>query len=136
MLCLGDHLRVWRGAYWHHGIYCGSGNVIHYSGKKSNNPVVCQVSIEDFCESRQWFKVDHEMKNQPIDIVKRAIKRLGEPKYNLIFNNCEHFANWCVTGKHTSKQVALGIFGLLGTLAFVVFVKTKSTEDRINSEYS
>ena len=26
-------------------------------------------------------------------------------KYNLVFNNCEHFAIWCKTGIHESKQV-------------------------------
>lgn len=26
-------------------------------------------------------------------------------KYNLVFNNCEHFAIWCKTGVHESRQV-------------------------------
>lgn len=26
-------------------------------------------------------------------------------KYNLVFNNCEHFAVWCKTGVHESRQV-------------------------------
>ena len=30
---------------------------------------------------------------------------LGQPGYDLIFNNCEHFATWCVTGEHCSAQV-------------------------------
>jgi hypothetical protein len=25
--------------------------------------------------------------------------------YNLIFNNCQHFARWCATGDHESEQV-------------------------------
>lgn len=35
----------------------------------------------------------------------RALKRLGEKAYNIIFNNCEHFKNWLLYGKATSKQV-------------------------------
>ena len=35
----------------------------------------------------------------------RALSRLGENKYNLIFNNCEHFAIWCKTGISESYQV-------------------------------
>jgi len=31
--------------------------------------------------------------------------RLGEQNYNLLFNNCEHFAHWCKTGRHRSAQV-------------------------------
>ncbi len=38
-------------------------------------------------------------------ILKRALKRLGERSYNLIFNNCEHFKNWVVNGKSESRQV-------------------------------
>jgi hypothetical protein len=36
----------------------------------------------------------------------RARSRLGEDKYNLIFNNCEHFAVWCKTGISESSQVS------------------------------
>ena len=41
----------------------------------------------------------------PEEIVKRAESQLGEGKYNLVFNNCEHFAVWCKTGVHESSQV-------------------------------
>ena len=33
------------------------------------------------------------------------MSRLGEQNYNLLFNNCEHFATWCKTGRHRSVQV-------------------------------
>ena len=33
------------------------------------------------------------------------MSRLGEQRYNLLFNNCEHFAHWCKTGRHRSSQV-------------------------------
>ena len=39
------------------------------------------------------------------DTMDRALSRLGENKYNLIFNNCEHFAIWCKTGISESYQV-------------------------------
>jgi hypothetical protein len=38
-------------------------------------------------------------------VVSRAKSRLGEQKYNLLFNNCEHFATWCKTGISDSKQI-------------------------------
>jgi len=37
--------------------------------------------------------------------VDRAASRIGERSYNLILNNCEHFANWCATGVAISHQV-------------------------------
>lgn len=39
------------------------------------------------------------------ETVKRAKSKIGETEYSLIFNNCEHFAIWCKTGIHESRQV-------------------------------
>lgn len=41
----------------------------------------------------------------PEETVERAKSRLGETSYNLVFNNCEHFAIWCKTGISESHQV-------------------------------
>lgn len=41
----------------------------------------------------------------PEETVKRAESQLGKGKYNLVFNNCEHFAVWCKTGVRESSQV-------------------------------
>jgi hypothetical protein len=38
-------------------------------------------------------------------VVDRAMSRLGERQYNLLFNNCEHFASWCKIGISQSKQI-------------------------------
>ena len=46
------------------------------------------------------------------------MSRIGEQNYNLLFNNCEHFANWCKTGRHRSGQVEDWLHtGSLGALA-------------------
>lgn len=39
------------------------------------------------------------------ETIRRAKERLGEEKYNLVTNNCEHFAMWCKTGESVSSQV-------------------------------
>jgi hypothetical protein len=52
------------------------------------------------------------------ETVERARSRLGEDKYNLIFNNCEHFAVWCKTGISGSSQVST-------VLSFLAKVPTK-----------
>ncbi|MDE5831871.1 MAG: lecithin retinol acyltransferase family protein [Desulfovibrio sp.] len=41
----------------------------------------------------------------PEETISRARSRLGENRYNLLFNNCEHFAIWCKTGVSESWQV-------------------------------
>ena len=39
------------------------------------------------------------------EIVARARSRLGENMYDVLRNNCEHFCEWCVTGRKRSQQV-------------------------------
>lgn len=41
----------------------------------------------------------------PEKTIERARSRLGETKYSLALNNCEHFAIWCKTGISESHQV-------------------------------
>jgi hypothetical protein len=48
--------------------------------------------------------------------VRRARSRLGEDRYDLQANNCEHFCTWVRTGDHVSHQVQfvekmVGAFG-------------------------
>jgi uncharacterized protein YycO len=40
--------------------------------------------------------------------VQRAISRVGERRYSLSGNNCEHFASWCATGVAISQRPATG----------------------------
>lgn len=40
----------------------------------------------------------------PEETVRRAKSRISEQEYNLISNNCEHFAVWCKTGISESRQ--------------------------------
>lgn len=48
----------------------------------------------------------------PKETIERAKSRIGESDYNLITNNCEHFALWCKTGISESHQIS----GLLDAL--------------------
>lgn len=41
----------------------------------------------------------------PRATVARARRRIGEKSYDLLENNCEHFAVWCKTGIAESRQV-------------------------------
>lgn len=41
----------------------------------------------------------------PEETIERAKSRIGESNYNLLYNNCEHFAIWAKTNIKESKQV-------------------------------
>ena len=66
----------------------------------------CQVcGFDGEIEIRQYTDDELMELYSPKEIVQNAKHCLGYTNYNLIFNNCEHFANSCTTGKHRSPQV-------------------------------
>ncbi len=104
----GDQIYVEReflnlqGVYEHHGIDCGDGTVIHY---RKGTDTIERNNIEVFSDGRRIYTRHYPTSFTPDVVVRRAMSRLGEQKYNLLFNNCEHFATWCKTGVSYSKQV-------------------------------
>ncbi|WHZ02780.1 lecithin retinol acyltransferase family protein [Neobacillus sp. YX16] len=122
----GDIIGVDRGLYRHFGIYIGNDRVIHFAGptsdfdfKSFSKMEIREDSMTRFLlQSKSYFVFDCEAKENksiftknllvaysPEETVQRAKSKLGENKYNLAINNCEHFAIWCKTGLHKSKQV-------------------------------
>ena len=107
----GDHIYVGRRGYTHHGIDTGDGEVIHYTGEvgQKANAAVKKTSLAEFAKGNLIEVASYGVCN-PVELVmERAESRLGESAYNLVFNNCEHFATWCKTGKHHSEQVKDGV---------------------------
>ena len=43
----------------------------------------------------------------PSQVIARARSRLDENQYNFTRDNCEHFAEWCVTGRSRSYQIEM-----------------------------
>jgi hypothetical protein len=120
----GSRLIVRRRAYFHHGIYVGDGRVIHYAGWfRGTRGLVEEVTLEQFTEGHRYC-IGRMAADRPTgeDIVRRARSRLGERRYHLLRNNCEHFCNWCQLGESRSEQVealmkpALLLNSLLQTL--------------------
>ncbi len=103
----GDHICVRRLLYWHHGIDCGDGTAIHYSGSplKRSRAIVERVALDVFTKGRAIRLVQYDPAPSAEDVMQRAESRLEESRYHLLFNNCEHFARWCMTGIAESKQV-------------------------------
>ena len=130
---IGDHIFVNRSVlgiklYEHHGIYVEDEMVMHYNGlargivlekscfeevlsnfvplEKRNIAKVEMTSLEEFMsgDALQIKKHLHTPFSAQ-EIALRTKTRLGEQKYNLFINNCEHFCNECVFGEHLSEQV-------------------------------
>jgi hypothetical protein len=99
VLSSGDHIWVDCFAFSHHGIYVGGLRVIHYGNNDGGDgPTVCEVSLSSFAEGKPVRRRNSPAKWSRITIVGRARMRLIEDDYNLVFNNCEHFAEWCRNG--------------------------------------
>lgn len=114
----GDHIRVQRmnGVYAHHGIYVSDEEVIHFTGKDDDSildwskPEVIQTDLAYFLkggtlEVKEYTNEEFADLYSPEQIVTYARACLGDKGYNLIFNNCEHFANVCTLGRFRSHQV-------------------------------
>ena len=103
----GDHLIVRRGWYTHHAIDLGDGYVVQY-GRGLSDGVTASVHITSgarFSKGRS-IEVHSSLTSYDEDeIALRALHCVGEQKYHILWNNCEHFVNWCRTGKRESPQV-------------------------------
>lgn len=124
----GDILYVKRTGYRHFGIYAGNQQVIHYYKEKNplvSDGIISETTLADFqgisdtiyvlnstTQSdpplfdwivRRLLGDDIELYS-PEETVARARSKLGERGYNLLLNNCEHFALWCKTGIAQSAQ--------------------------------
>jgi hypothetical protein len=108
----GDVIFARRLVYRHYGIYAGKNKVVHYARKENRirpKITVEETSLADFSRGDPVYVIRFQEKTDflysPRETVKRAKSRIGKTDYNLVFNNCEHFAYWCKTGRHESSQV-------------------------------
>ncbi|WP_411681385.1 lecithin retinol acyltransferase family protein [Clostridium thailandense] len=96
-------------SYCHYGIYIGNNKVIHYSSTDGTmkSAEICIGDMDARFPKGQYFVLDFgtNAKFSAEDTIKRAQSRLGEKSYDLINNNCEHFAVWCKTDNAESYQI-------------------------------
>ena len=111
----GDIIRVKLGSVYHYGIFASEEEVIQFGypptlrDKDKDNIVVIATDINTFAcgqfvEVGQLDYGDHMKRFKPDITVDIARKKLGQDGYNIIHNNCEHFAFECYCGKHYSSQ--------------------------------
>lgn len=136
-LTTGDHISVSRcnGMYQHHGVCLGNNNIIHCTGDAATalftssgamrddtlHSVVRIDSIEKFIGA-QGGKVTIVQQG---DVRPDVLFLVGHHNYNLISNNCEHFANYILNIQQESRQVnrvTVGVVVLLLMLS-VMFLR-------------
>lgn len=111
----GDMIRVQIGSIWHYGIYVSDDEVIQFGAppRGSLPPYeqieVCATDIDVFSggssvEVAQYTLGEKLTRRSRKQIVQAARQRLGEKGYDILRNNCEHFATQCVFGRPSSSQ--------------------------------
>lgn len=111
MLEIGTHVYVSRKLYTHHGIWLGNDQIVHYTGEPGDvkNAEIAVTSAEAFLKGGILKVRNYPSPFPPAEIVARALIRLGEKRYNLLWNNCEHFAVWARLGQPKSQQIDDGV---------------------------
>ena len=120
----GDHIFLDSTVYFHHAIVTtvdklnGEVNIIEYSNTatqfiKDNscqpkNPGKAEVvkGKIKFDTNNHVYVIKHPVARcfDPETVVFNAERELGKREYNVVTNNCEHFALWCKTGISSSYQ--------------------------------
>lgn len=108
----GDHIRVYRGGYYHHGIDLGNGQIIHFTGRPEDGfnkreATIRKTPLAEFSVNNEYEVVAYSpsVALHPDHVCLRALSSIGASGYHLFSNNCEHFATSCKTGKRKSGQV-------------------------------
>ena len=113
---MGDMIRVKTGQIYHYGIYVSDDEVIQFGLAPSQRSLINDSQIEvlssdidtflcgGFLEVAVFDKKEKKKHRKAADVVSYARSRLGTKGYNIIYNNCEHFANECISGVRYSSQ--------------------------------
>ena len=112
----GDMIRVRVGSIWHYGVYVSEDEVIQFGAPPREGAArsgaaiaVCTTSIDEFSggsivQRAQLTLLERMRRIPPDKTVALARSRIGECGYDLLHNNCEHFAHECVFGVKRSEQ--------------------------------
>jgi hypothetical protein len=139
----GDILAVDRGLYRHYGVYAGDGKVIQYASKDGDfgsGACVHETEMNGFLRGGKCqicaVKGKKGLFGHPAysrqRTLERAKSRIGEQSYNLVFNNCEHFAMWCKTGVSRSQQVQKTFLTIAGIA--IGLVAAKAAKDALEGD--
>lgn len=95
----GDIVRVRRICYWHYGVFCKAGTVIHLTSYPdhiwSTGVKVKETDLRDFAKSSEHIEVLCRVCTTLDTTADKARARIGESGYSLLKRNCKHFAFSC-----------------------------------------
>ncbi len=112
----GDMVRVRSGNVYHYGIFVSETEIIQFGeapvlslGIKNDDIKVCVTDIKGFLSNSplEVALLDDEEKKNAREcnaVVEYARSKIGMTGYNVIHNNCEHFAHECLFGRKFSSQ--------------------------------
>lgn len=108
---LGDMIRTKVKFYYHYGIYIDDQTVVQFgmpdnTGVDPDTIAVLTTDIDTFnqglVETAVLSKEEKRKRRSGEKTAEYALSQLGRKGYNILHNNCEHFANECMFGETKS----------------------------------
>ena len=112
----GDIIRIKAGNIYHYGVYVSDSEVIQFGVAPNQRGAITDSEVEvlvtdvdtfingEFLEVGVLDKKEQRSRVPVEKTVEMARGRLGERGYNILYNNCEHFATECVLGERKCDQ--------------------------------
>lgn len=112
----GDMIRVKIGNIYHYGVFVSDDEIIQFglapqsrASVRDCDVAVCVSDVNGFLQGGFLETAVLDKKESkarvPRDVtVQKARARIGEKGYNILYNNCEHFAYECVMGEKKCTQ--------------------------------
>lgn len=112
----GDMIRVYVGTIYHFGIYVSDDEVIQFGLPPSRRAGISDAEVEvlksdidaflagGFLEVCEFDKKEKKKNRSPKETVDYARSKIGTRGYHILYNNCEHFANECISGVQICRQ--------------------------------
>lgn len=112
-LFMADHISWHRPlGYHHHAIVVevdveeNRVKVIHYNGSPTDSGQIEEAWMPADPQNELLYRLDYNYECfTDEDVIAIARNAVGENRYNVLSNNCEHFARFCKIGKKQSTQV-------------------------------
>jgi len=112
----GDMIRVKSGEIYHVGVYVDDGEVIQFGLAPRMRAAIPDSEVRvlasdidtflagGFLEVAVLDRKERKKRRPPEKTVEFARSKIGEGGYNILYNNCEHFATLAVLGERSCAQ--------------------------------
>ena len=113
---VGDMVRVPMKDVYHYGVCTGEDRIIQFGEpvltcpkpKEEIRVIAADISSflgGQFAEVAELDKKELKKRRSVNEIIEYAESSIGKGGYDILYNNCEHFANECLFGTHISDQI-------------------------------